>query len=177
VYTNSFGGRIPEISLNVISNDVSVTVVSGSIGNRVWYDVNNDGVQDAEEPGIENVTVRLLDASGNPIYWNPTTGLIVDLSDPAAVAYTITTDANGEYLFENLPLTDYQVQVDSSTLPPSGVQSYDSDDMTAFSGSITTPHISSHDLTTSQDTLGNIIGGEDNEDQDFGYYYEPLFDI
>lgn len=31
VYTNSFGGRIPEISLNVISNDVTITVVSGSI--------------------------------------------------------------------------------------------------------------------------------------------------
>jgi len=176
-YTNSFGGRIPEISLNVISNDVSVTVVSGSIGDRVWYDVNNDGVQDVGEPGIENVMVNLLDASGNPIYVDSVTGLVVAFTDPNATPYTATTDANGAYLFDNLPLTDYQVQVDDSTLPPSGVQSYDSDDMTAFSGSATTPHISSHSLSTNQDTFGNITWGEDNEDQDFGYYYEPTFDI
>lgn len=156
MYTNSFGGRIPEISLNVISNDVSVTVVSGSIGDRVWYDVNNDGVQDVGEPGIENVMVNLLDASGNPIYVDSVTGLVVASTDPNATPYTATTDANGAYLFDNLPLTDYQVQVDDSTLPPSGVQSYDSDDMTAFSGSATTPHISSHSLSTNQDTFGNI---------------------
>lgn len=46
VYTNSFGGRIPEVSLNVISNDVTVTVVSGSIGDYIWYDMNEDGIQD-----------------------------------------------------------------------------------------------------------------------------------
>lgn len=177
VYTNSFGGRIPEISLNVISNDVSVTVVSGSIGDRVWYDINNDGVQDAGEPGIENVTVNLLDSSGNPIYYDPATGIIVASTNPNATPYTAMTNANGEYLFDNLPLTDYQVEVDDITLPPSGVQSYDSDDTTAFSGSATTPHISSHTLTTNQDTLWNVIDGEANEDQDFGYYYEPLFDI
>ena len=53
MYTNSFGGRIPEISLNVISNDVTVTPVSGSIGDYVWFDLNQDGVQDANEDPIE----------------------------------------------------------------------------------------------------------------------------
>ena len=41
----------------------------GSIGNFVWEDRNGNGVQDAFEPGIPNVTVTLTgtDAFGNPV--------------------------------------------------------------------------------------------------------------
>ena len=35
------------------------------IGNRVWRDENNNGIQDAGEPGIGGVTVTLVDSSGN----------------------------------------------------------------------------------------------------------------
>ena len=38
---------------------------SASIGDLVWFDADGDGVQDAGEPGVAGVAVRLLDASGH----------------------------------------------------------------------------------------------------------------
>ena len=55
----------------------------GVIGDRVWLDINGDGVQNASEPGIEGVTVSCCDSVGN------------------VVAVT-TTDENGYYYFGNL---------------------------------------------------------------------------
>ena len=52
-----------------------------SIGDRVWRDADADGVQDAGELGIENVTVNLFDANDNQIA-------------------TTLTDANGEFRLE-----------------------------------------------------------------------------
>jgi len=38
-----------------------------SLGNRVWLDANNNGVQDAEEHGIAGIKVHLLDKNGNAV--------------------------------------------------------------------------------------------------------------
>ena len=59
--------------------------------------------------------------------------------------YTTTTDANGLYLFENLPSGDYQVAVDTSTIPTDMYQTSDYDDPATTSP--TTPHTSSYTLT------------------------------
>lgn len=56
------------------------------IGNRVWLDTDSDGIQDAGEAGIPNVTVQLV--SG------------------ATVIATATTDAEGNYYFSNAAGTD-----------------------------------------------------------------------
>ena len=53
------------------------------IGNRVWIDTNNNGIQDPGEPALAGITVTLKGP-----------GL------PAAGA-TVTTNANGEYYFSN----------------------------------------------------------------------------
>jgi hypothetical protein len=53
-----------------------------SIGNRVWIDVNVNGVQDANEPPVAGVKVDLFDALGRLL----------------AVA---VTDASGQYYFSN----------------------------------------------------------------------------
>ncbi|WP_460751162.1 DUF5979 domain-containing protein [Myceligenerans cantabricum] len=37
------------------------------IGNRVWFDADQDGLQGADEPGIGGVTVELLDAAGDVV--------------------------------------------------------------------------------------------------------------
>ena len=78
-----------------------------SVGDRVWYDNNGDGIQDAlaDEPGVPNVGVQLyrLDESGNPV----DTGLAT------------TTDINGDYLFDGLIPGEYLVEFDASTLPVS----------------------------------------------------------
>lgn len=56
------------------------------IGNRVWNDADFDGIQDGNEPGIQNVTVQLWEDTDN------------DNSADTLVG-TATTDANGNYIF------------------------------------------------------------------------------
>ena len=124
---NNFGANSPAITLDVISNDVCIPVKAGSIGDAVWFDVNGDGVQDAGEPGIAGVTMKLLDGLGNPILQDPVTGAIVDATFPGAVPYVAVTDVDGNYLFENLPPGDYTVMVDTATLPPGLTQTFDFD--------------------------------------------------
>lgn len=80
-----------------------VTVGGGSIGNRVWYDLDADGVQDADEVSLAGVTITLTGT-------NPTLGTTYTL--------TTTTDANGAYLFTGLAPDTYTIEV---TLPPGGI--------------------------------------------------------
>ncbi len=65
-----------------------------SLGDLVWLDENANGVQDDGEPGVEGVTVTLLDQDGNP----------VEGVEP------VTTDENGEYLFEGIGCGVYVVE-------------------------------------------------------------------
>ena len=67
------------------------------IGNFVWLDSNNDGLQTSGEPGINAVTVRLYDANTN------------------AVVQTRTTNASGAYAFLDVPAGRYYVGFDKST--------------------------------------------------------------
>ncbi len=67
-----------------------VIIATAEIGDFVWEDLNGDGIQDAGEQGIENVTVSLYDCLGN------------------LVAETVT-DQNGFYLFEDLLAGNYYV--------------------------------------------------------------------
>ena len=61
---------------------ITGTVVApATVGDRVWLDEDGDGIQGTGEPGVANVTVQLLDGSGNP------TGL------------STTTDSSGHYSF------------------------------------------------------------------------------
>ncbi|MCP3877540.1 MAG: DUF11 domain-containing protein, partial [Sulfitobacter sp.] len=72
----------------------------GSIGDRVWLDVNANGIQDDNQTlPLDGVSVRLYDASDN------------------LVAATIT-DALGNYLFDDLTGGVYVVDFDVDALPP-----------------------------------------------------------
>jgi hypothetical protein len=71
---------------------VTIQGLPATVGNRVWEDLDGDGVQDTGEPGMTNITVRLLDASSNTVH-------------------TTVTDLNGEYSFTNLLPSTYLVQV------------------------------------------------------------------
>ncbi|MDX2915825.1 SdrD B-like domain-containing protein [Streptomyces griseiscabiei] len=79
------------------------------IGNRVWYDVNGNGIQEPSEPPVKGVKVRLDTTSS--------------LSDRGL---TTATDANGEYYLGSAqglkPNTTYRVSfdyggVDTNALP------------------------------------------------------------
>jgi hypothetical protein len=72
----------------------------GVIGNYIWQDINRDGVQDFNEPGIPNVTLALYtDPNGDG---NPADGSIIE---------TTVTDLNGEYAFLDLGVGNYIVDV------------------------------------------------------------------
>ncbi len=81
---------------------------TGSVGDRIWNDGNGNGVQDAGEPGINGVTVQLLNAANT-------------------VIATTTTSGNGNYTFNNLPGGTYTVRVVASTLPAGMMETYDLD--------------------------------------------------
>jgi hypothetical protein len=66
-------------------------VAPACIGDYVWYDRDADGIQDAGEPGISQVSVQLSNCTATPI------------------AVT-TTDANGFYQFCGLMPGGYQVK-------------------------------------------------------------------
>ncbi len=67
-----------------------------SIGNLVWADLDNDGIAEDGEPGIEGVTVELHVAGETDVY------------------DSVETDENGKYVFENLPAGDYEVSIDKN---------------------------------------------------------------
>jgi hypothetical protein len=76
---------------------------TGAIGDYVWYDANQNGIQDANEVGIDGVAVTLKDSSGNLL----------------ATAITNNTSGNhGYYQFTGLGAGTYTVQVVAGTVPP-----------------------------------------------------------
>lgn len=76
-----------------------------SVGDYVWVDTNGDGLQDDGEPGLPGVVLVLTGPDGKPV--TDVYGNLVDV---------VTTDANGKYTFEDLPvLTEgesYTVSID-----------------------------------------------------------------
>jgi len=83
--------------ITIGAGDSNLTIDAGlalqsSLGDFVWHDLDGDGVQDGNEPGIEDVKVELRNRLG----------FLVD------VAFT---DSSGEYLFDNLNPGDYFIQV------------------------------------------------------------------
>ncbi|MDM8564759.1 SdrD B-like domain-containing protein [Candidatus Halobeggiatoa sp. HSG11] len=85
-----------------------------SLGNRVWLDINKDGLYDAStEQGINDVKVNLyLDSDNNGLY---TQGVDAEI----ASMKTITKKyVDGYYLFEELKAGKYIVQIDPSNFAP-----------------------------------------------------------
>jgi choice-of-anchor A domain-containing protein/uncharacterized repeat protein (TIGR01451 family) len=69
--------------------------LKASIGDYVWVDLNNNGIQDDGATGVQNVTVQLYDCSGQFIR-------------------ETTTDSQGYYFFKDVPKGNYYVKV----IPP-----------------------------------------------------------
>ena len=101
----------PDFDVDAVSYNIR-TCTKGSIGNRVWEDLNGNGLQDDGEPGLQGVFVFLEDEFGNPIPG-------VDFE---------YTDSEGAYLFENLPLAKYKVRfaTPGGYLPTGSKQGLDS---------------------------------------------------
>jgi len=104
-----------------LNNQIPVTIVAGAIsgshnfgytqidnstiGDSLYFDLDSDGVQDATEDGIPNVTVWLyedVDRDGT-----------IDVGVDEIVATTVSS-STGTYLFSDLPAGSYIVKVDTS---------------------------------------------------------------
>ncbi len=171
----------------------AVAVPDLSLGNRVWLDMGvgvgelNNGQLDAGESGIASVQVELLNAAGAPV-------------DLGSGPVTTTTDAQGHYLFDNLPAGTYRVRLSASNFgtgqPLAGLVSstpteltpdsdIDSNDNGIDAATPTTTGITSGPVTLAlnlepigETDLGALgPGGAENDDSnltvDFGLF-QPL---
>lgn len=94
-------------SVTLVAGTDDLTIDAGlvqlvNIGDFVWEDTNNDGLQDPSEPGRAGVTVELLDGNCSPIDSDSVTAGV----QPT----TIVTDVDGNYLFQNLYPRSYCVR-------------------------------------------------------------------
>jgi uncharacterized repeat protein (TIGR01451 family) len=127
----------------VAASPITYTALSASIGDFVWADLDGDGVQDAGETGISNVTVQLyLDLNDNGV---------VDGGE--GLVQSAVTDDQGLYRFYGvLPGTNYVVTYDYATVPAGYLPTTDGD---ADAGK------TQHDVDT-------ITGGQQYVAADFG---------
>lgn len=99
----------------------------GSIGDSIYWDVNENATQDAGEPGFSGVTVRLYDSvwtdsNGDGYYQaGESTDTLVATTSTIADDPLTTANEGGTYLFSNLSALasghQYHVVVDTTTLP------------------------------------------------------------
>jgi SdrD B-like domain len=82
-----------------------------SIGNLVWEDTNNDGLNNNGEVGAGKVSVRLFRAKLNEI--NPDNPFY--FPDGLPIQTTKTDSLTGKYLFQNLVPGFYMVEIDAPT--------------------------------------------------------------
>ena len=151
-------GDYDQVDSNKDNNTSSASfTVGGSISGTIYNDTDATWINDRgiDKP-FEGVTVRLLDANGNPV------------KDSSGADITATTDANGNYTFNRLPLGDYKVEVvpDHATVDGENVslsdyaQTYGYGLSTkrseAGKGKLTTPTIS---LTTSNANVSKVDFG------------------
>lgn len=151
-------GDYDQVDSNKDNNTSSASfTVGGSISGTIYNDKDASWTNDTDtDKPFEGVTVRLLDADGNPV------------KDSTGAEITTKTDTNGNYTFNRLPLGDYKVEVvpDQATVDGENVklsdykQTYGYETSTsrtdAGKGKLTTPAIS---LTASKANVTKVDFG------------------
>ena len=117
------------------------TVSTASVGDKVWYDINADGIQDANEPGTPGVSVYLFNSIG-------------------VLVATTVTDNNGNYLFTDVAPVKYTIAFDNL---PAGFKATDKN--TAGSDAITGSDANIYTLITDVIT---VTAGTTDVDWDLG---------
>ena len=95
-------GEFDQIDSNTDNNAASTSfTVGGAISGTIYNDKDATWFNDSPvlDSPFEGVTVRLLDADGNPV------------KDASGADITTKTDADGNYTFTRLPLGSYKVEV------------------------------------------------------------------
>ena len=93
-----------------VYGEIDIRKQTFSVGNRLWFDTDNDGIIDAGEEGISGASVSIFvdnDGDGQP--------------DSGTAIETVTTDANGYYRFDGLLADNYVIRVNPSNFASGGV--------------------------------------------------------
>jgi uncharacterized repeat protein (TIGR01451 family) len=77
--------------------------VTYTVGNLVWNDINNNGIVDGGETGIDGVTVELITGDGSTL------------------VTTTTTSGGGAYTFTSVPPGSYRVRLPATNFNPGGI--------------------------------------------------------
>ncbi len=134
---------------NYDAADVGLKALGVTVGDTFWYDADADGLQDAGEPGIGNVTLDLYLDNGDGSF-NPVRDFLVD---------TTTSDASGAYRLSAPVAGIYFVNVTDQAGLLAGLQHT----VGAQSSATPTPPIT-------------LVRGQFNRDVDFGYVRMPPAD-
>ncbi|MGI6390025.1 MAG: SdrD B-like domain-containing protein [Kiritimatiellia bacterium] len=103
VYLQDDGGRANGGEDRSAEYTFTINVAGYSIGNRVFKDLNNDGVHDFADSGIAGVRMALFaEADGQPV---------------GSALQTTVTDAEGFYRFDHLAAGTYVVVADVAESP------------------------------------------------------------
>ncbi|MFJ2742927.1 collagen binding domain-containing protein [Streptomyces sp. NPDC087440] len=155
ILNTSFGKGGAMADLEVLCDEAPI-----QIGNRVWYDVDKDGIQDPGEKPVPGATVNLYDASGNKVA-------------------TTKTTSRGEYYFDNSNVpggltfrTQYTIKIDN----PADYE----DGGPLFRWAVTKNDAGGNDFIDSdgkvpaggtypEHTITTGDAGQDNHTYDFGY--------
>ena len=98
--TNAFGAGSTRL-LTIFPGDTLREIDMGyapviTIGDFVWHDLNNNGLQDTGEPGLANIKVRLFNEQG-------------------VLEKTVTSGADGRYNFTDVPVGKYTLEFERLT--------------------------------------------------------------
>ncbi len=114
VYANTAALRSSDIRLGTLSPTRDAHVVANRIGDYVWNDLNKDGAQDTDEPGVPGVRVTLdgTDKHGDTIHVTTTTG------PDGRYLFTSSSQAGQDAGTLDLVSGGYHVTFDPASLPP-----------------------------------------------------------
>ncbi|MFT3846739.1 MAG: SdrD B-like domain-containing protein [Lacibacter sp.] len=158
------------VSVVLSAGENNLTIDAGfvsnqlALGNYVWNDVNNNGVQDAGEPGVGGATVKLYtDANAD------------NIPDGPAVATTVT-NASGLYSFTGLTPGKYIAGVTipagyvvaaatATSTTPDNNDNTDNNGVTTVSGEVRSRYIT---LTTAGEPTTDGDASNGNLTLDFG---------
>lgn len=153
-----YSNKSPTVSLGPGDNDRTLLVgmyEPVTVGNKVWNDMNGDGVQQTSEPGMVDVTAMLFNGAGVQID-------------------TTKTDADGHYLFADIVPGNYSVKF---VLPTSFIFTVLAKDSVVIVDP-THPDNSFHyndvtsdaDRKTGQTSVKTLKSGEENYSFDAGMF-------
>ena len=119
-----------------------------TLGDRVWLDINKDGIQDEDERGVEDIKITLY-----------TEDCLIDLDETK-------TDENGRYLFENLMPNSYCLGF-SNILKNHIVTLQD----------VNTSESNDSDINVNTKKTINmlLVSGQDDRDWDVGIHPKPIY--